>query len=255
MKPELLSVLIVDDEPEARDLLTIILDRMEGIEITAAAEGVDDAYSKILKKKPDLILLDIQMPKKDGFELVKMTNSLKMDIGYIFVTAYDHYALKALRSSAFDYLLKPADPDELEKAIRRFRSETKKGSIRDQLQQLLTDLGNRSRLKIRTRTGFIIIDPDEITHCRAGGNYTDVHLCSGRTETITNNLGNFMESLPRGSFFRISRSVMINLKYLSQVDNRSGTCRLKDSTPVLLKVARNHRKELERICNELNIQG
>ena len=255
MKPELITVLIVDDEPEARDLMSMILNRMEGIKITGTAEGVDDAFRQIVRQKPDLVLLDIQMPKKDGFELVKLTNSLKMGIGYIFVTAYNQYAIQALRSSAFDYLLKPAAPDELERAIKRFRLEVKRETLHEQLQKLLMDLGSRRRIKVRTRTGFIIIDPDKITYCRAAGNYTDVHLSGGRTETITNNLGNFMESIPQGSFFRISRSVMINLKYLSQVDNRSGTCRLKNSTPTVLKVARNRRSELENICASLNIPG
>jgi len=243
-----ISILIVDDEPEARDLLNILLDRITGVAVIGTAEGVDKAYSQILNKQPDLVLLDIQMPQKNGFELVKMVHDKQLPTGFIFVTAYDEYAIEAIRVSAFDYLLKPVDIDELKKSVARFRDHLMMGDVRHQIGEMLQGLNRKPALKVNTRTGFILIKPDEVVHCVAAGNYTEVHLVKNRVETITSNLGSFVELLGDQSFFRISRSAMINLSYLIRVDYKSGTCRLRGDSDIELKVARNRRQELDRVC-------
>lgn len=242
-----ISILIVDDEPEARDLLNILLDRIGGVEVVGTAEGVDEAFIQILKKQPNLVLLDIQMPQKNGFELVRMVHDKQLPTGFIFVTAYEEYAIEAIRVSAFDYLLKPVDIDELNKSVIRFRDHLMMGDIRHQLGEMLQGLSRKSSIKVNTRTGFILINPDEVVHCVAAGNYTEVHLVKNRVETITSNLGSFMELLAGKSFFRISRSAMINLDYLIRVDYKSGTCRLRGESDIELKVARNRRKELDQV--------
>jgi two-component system LytT family response regulator len=248
MTEPIISILIVDDEPEARDLLTMILDRIEGVLVIGTAESVNEAYQKTLSLKPGLILLDIQMPGKDGFELVRMINELQMDSGFVFVTAYDKYAIRAIRASAFDYLLKPVDPDELEMVIDRFREEYHRNNIHSRITELLTNLGKSKRIKVNTRTGFIIIDTDEILYCKAAGNYTEVYLVSGRKEIVTSNLGNFMDQVMEENFFRISRSVLINLSYLTQVDNKKGTCTIKCNTAIVLRIARSRRMQLNKLC-------
>lgn len=248
MSRQNISILIVDDEPEARDLLSMLLDRVGGVELAGTADGVDPAFELILRKEPDLVLLDIQMPVKNGFDLVKMVHDANLSPGFIFVTAYDEYAIEAIRSSAFDYLLKPVDTDELQKSIGRFREQLEVSDVKQQLGEMLAGLGKKSRIKVNTRTGFILINPEEIIHCMASGNYTEVHMVNERVETITCNLGSFMEQLPGDIFFRISRSGMINLNYLTRVDYKSGTCRLKGDSDIELKVARNRRQELDKVC-------
>ena len=248
MSRQNISILIVDDEPEARDLLSMLLDRIGGIELAGTADGVDLAFEQILSKEPDLVLLDIQMPVKNGFELVRMVHEANLSPGFIFVTAFDKYAIEAIRSSAFDYLLKPVDTDELQTSLCRFRDQMEVSDVKQQLGEMLDGLGKKSRIKVNTRTGFILINPEEIIHCMASGNYTEVHLVNQRVETITCNLGSFMEQLPGNIFFRISRSGMINLNYLTRVDYKSGTCRLKGSPDIELKVARNRRQELDEVC-------
>ncbi len=248
MSRQNISILIVDDEPEARDLLSMLLERIGGIELTGMADCVDEAFKLILTDQPDLVLLDIQMPEKNGFELVRLVHAANLNTGFIFVTAYDEYAIEAIRSSAFDYLLKPVDPDELRKSISRYIDLLEENDIKQQLGEMLQKMGRKARVKVNTRTGFILIDPEEVIHCVAAGNYTEIHLVNSRVETITSNLGSFMEQLPAKSFFRISRSGMINLDYLTRVDYKSGTCRLKADSDIELKVARNRRKELEKVC-------
>jgi two-component system LytT family response regulator len=241
-----ISILVVDDEPEARDLLLTLLEHAGGVELAGTAEGVDEAFEQIVSKNPDLVLLDIQMPVKNGFELVRMVHEEGLDTGFIFVTAYEEYAIEAIRSSAFDYLLKPVDLAELQKTISRFKDQFKGNDIRHQLGKILQVLARESRIKVNTRTGFILINPEEVVHCCAAGNYTEVHLVNRRKEILTSNLGKFMELLPPGKFFRISRSGMININYLIRVDHKAGTCRLKGDPEIELKVARQRRYELDK---------
>ena len=248
MSRKTISILIVDDEPEARDLLSMLLDNLVGIELAGTADGVDEAFEQILIKKPDLVLLDIQMPVKNGFDLVRMVHEADLSPGIIFVTAYDEYAIEAVRASAFDYLLKPVDTDELHKSLMRFSSQIEKRDMKLLLGEMLQGLGRKSRIKVNTRTGFILINPDEVIHCVAAGNYTDVYMVNNRMETITCNLGSFKDQLPAENFFRISRSGMINLNFLTRVDYKAGTCRLRSDPDIELNVSRNRRKALDAVC-------
>ena len=245
MKHDTLSVLVVDDEPEARDLLTILLGRIEGVTVAGYADNVDHALLQVARKSPDLILLDIQMPEKNGFDLVHQIRKLGGEPGYIFVTAYDQYAIRAVRESAFDYLLKPVDPGELEGAIARYRLELEKKSRKRMVDDLLAGLGMGKRLKLNTRTGFMVIDPHDIVCCIADGNYTEIPLADGRRETVSINLGKLERELSESNFFRISRSALIGLKYLTYVENRTGLCRLSGASPIELKVVRNRLGKLE----------
>lgn len=247
MKEENISILIVDDEPEARDLLTILLDRIEGVNLAGEAANVDEALLMVEEREPDLILLDIQMPGKSGFELVSKLYEMRKDTGYIFVTAHDEYAIRAIGASAFDYLLKPVDPEELARAIERFRVEWKQKVLNERIDALLSGLGIGKRLKLNTRTGFMVIDPGDIIYCMADGNYTEIVMANERHEIISSNLGSMVKELDDADFFRISRSALINLRYLTHVDNKSGICRLQSESVMELKVARNRLRRLEGV--------
>ena len=247
MKNDTISILIVDDEPEARDLLGMLLERIENVGITGKAESVEDAMLQVVGSEPDLILLDIQMPGSSGFELVSQLKQLGKSIGFIFVTAYDEYAIQAVRAAAFDYLLKPVDPAELATAISRFREEREQQLLRDQIDLLLNNLGMGKRLKLNTRTGFMVIDPRDIVCCTADGNYTEIVLASERREIISSNLGSMERELDGNGFFRVSRSALINLRYLTYVCNKTGTCRVQGKSVMELKVARNRLGKLEGV--------
>ena len=247
MNEEKISILIVDDEPEARDLLSILLGRIEGVNVAGEAENVENALLLVEKKEPDLILLDIQMPGKSGFELVSQLHEMRKDTGYIFITAHDEYAIRAVGASAFDYLLKPVDPEELARAIERFRVEWKQKLLNDHIDALLSDLGIGKRLKLNTRTGFLVIDPRDIIYCMADGNYTEIVFANERREIISSNLGSMEKELSDDGFFRVSRSALINLRYLTHVDTKSGFCRLQAESVMEVKVARNRLGKLEGV--------
>lgn len=224
----LLKILIVDDEPEARELLKFILREEDGLSVVGMAGNVDDAVKMLKETLPDLVFLDIQMPDKDGFHFVELVNNSGYEPGIIFVTAFDNYAIQAIRNSVFDYILKPVRREELVDAIERFRNRAVHVQNRDLVNLMEVLKGNGPvKVKLNTRSGYILIHPPEVVYCKADGNYTDILLSNGTREVTTQNLGAIEERLNAGTFFRASRSYLVNLKYLARVDRKSCLCILE----------------------------
>ncbi len=225
---EVLKILLVDDEPEARELLKYMLMRNSGVSVVGAAGTVDEAVKLMRSEHPHLVFLDIQMPEKDGFHFIEQVQHSGEDPGIIFVTAFEHYAIQAIRNSVFDYILKPVHQEELDNAIERYRIRGRKAHEQD-LQQLVEALrGNGpSKIKLNTRSGYVLIDPSEVVYCQADGNYTHINLTRGSSEVVTQNLGVIEEMLEGSSFFRASRSYLLNLKYLTRVERKSCNCFLE----------------------------
>ena len=225
---EVLKILLVDDEPEALELLSYILAGKEGVRVVGTAGTVDVAVELMQKEDPDLVLLDIQMPEKDGFHFIEQVHGSGKNPGIIFVTAFEHYAIQAIRNSVFDYILKPVHQGELDSAIERYRKRGRESRDQD-LKQLMHALRDNGpiRIKLNTRSGYVLIDPTEVVYCQADGNYTHLHLARGGSELITQNLGAIEEMLDGNSFFRASRSYLLNLKYLTRVERKSCNCYLE----------------------------
>jgi len=225
---DILKILVVDDEPEARELLKYMLMVNKGISVVGIAGHVDEAIKLMNSEGPDLVLLDIQMPEKDGFHFIEEVQKSAYDPGIIFVTAYEHYAIQAIRNSVFDYILKPVHQEELNSAIDRFRIKGRRVQEQD-LQKLAKALqaNGPARMKLNTRSGYVLIDPSEVVYCQADGNYTHIQLARGVSEIATQNLGSIEEILNGSTFFRASRSYLLNLKYLSRVERKSCICVLE----------------------------
>lgn len=244
-----LSLIIIDDERSARDLLIELLSDMPAVTILGEAGSVDEALPMILKSRPDLLLLDIQMPNKDGFVLVEKLLQHGVNVEVIFVTAYEKYAIRAIKSSAFDYLLKPVKKVDLVASLAKFSEKVHSERMNDRFSQLIYQLNEKKKLKFRNRTGFTVVDPDEILFCRADSNYTLIELDSGKRLTISINLGKVEEILPRLCFSRISRSVIVNLHYLAAVDRKNMTCEIVNQSRHTLHVSKKYLKELEKDCD------
>ena len=221
-----ISAVIVDDEEDARDILERQLNRVGDINISGKASNVDEALDMIIKLNPDIVFLDIQMPEKDGFELVKELKKFNIKTTVIFVTAHNEYAINAVKIAAFDYLLKPVVFDELKEAIFRFRCEKKQESDESKIDVLLETLGKQGKICFNTRTGYIYISPEEIVFCQADVNYTEINFSQSRKEVVTVNIGKVEELLNQSKFFRISRSHLINTDYLVKADRKTKTCEL-----------------------------
>lgn len=242
-----LNALIVDDEENARILLTKLLEETSYFNEIRSAESVDGANSELRQFDPDIIFLDIKMPGRDGFSFIEDLPNDYKKYKIVFVTAYDQYALKAIKNQAFDYLLKPLNRKELKQCLERFIEERKEDSGNSSLVRMVEVGGKITRIRVNTRSGTLFINPSDILFCKAEGNYTMVmagkkqHLCSM-------NLGKLEELLPKNGFIRVGRSYIINFEYITMLDRKESTLLLvKGSESVTVKIPRQHLKDLDII--------
>jgi two-component system LytT family response regulator len=241
-------VLIVDDEEESRNLLERLLCRLPGIEVVGKAKSADEAIEQVLNCQPDLIFLDVQMPEKSGFHLVEYLRKYLLEQKVVFVTAHADFAINALKVSAFDYLLKPVIMNELSDTLLRFKAERVRAWNQKKTEQIQIKSGHPDKIKFNTRTGYILVSPNDVMYCKADVNYTDIYYSTNKRETITLNLGKLEEIFTPYSFYRISRSILINKNYLAKADRQKKNCVLyKDGESITLEIPPCHIRELERI--------
>jgi len=244
------KVLIVDDEERAQVLLERLLNRIPDIEVCGKASSVDEALEIIANNEPNLIFLDVQMPEKNGFQLVDYFKKFSMNIKVIFVTAHAEFAIDALKVSAFDYLLKPVMMDQLRETMLRYKAEKRLISQQKKVDKLLEIIDKPGKIKFNTRTGYILVTPGEIMYCEADVNYTNIYFGRENKEIVTINLGRIEGLLTPYSFYRISRSILINTSFLKKADRQKKKCLLvKADEKVLLDIPPNHIRELEKLID------
>jgi len=216
-----LKAVIVEDEPESLQLLSNLIAANGYVTVTGSTSDPQKAIDLIIAIKPDLLFLDIKMPGKSGFEVLddlKHFNFVKPYI--VFTTAFDEFAIKAFEYSAFDYLLKPVEPQRLNDSI--LRCIDAKNSGKNQNTEIL--LNSYKKLMFRSLAGIVFIDPADIIYVEAAGNYSVFHLNNHSKETVTTLLGKIEDMLPTEKFFRISRSFIINTGYLKKIDSKRLQC-------------------------------
>jgi two-component system LytT family response regulator len=238
-----LSALIVDDEESARRLMVKLLEETMYFSDIRLAQSVDSAIIELSSFNPDLIFLDIKMPGKYGIEFVNELHFVDGKPGIVFVTAYDQYAIQAIKIQAFDYLLKPVNRKELKECIEKYIG------IQDELPSQSPQKSEVpkkiSRIKVNTRTGTVFINPSIILYCKAEGNYTTI--CTGEKEYLCSlNLGKLQEQLSSSAFIRIGRSLIINFEYITLLDRKKSSITLvRDNESVVVKVPHQHLKDLD----------
>tara|TARA_R100001369_G_scaffold36196_1_gene61538 strand:+ start:35760 stop:36512 length:753 start_codon:yes stop_codon:yes gene_type:complete len=214
----MIKAVIIDDEINAQSLLEKTLNRYfpNKFNIVEKCNSVDSGVLAIKKYEPDLVFLDIQMPEKNGFELFKYFECIKFEV--IFTTAYNQFAIKAIKRSALDYLLKPINHLDLSEAIKRFENRNKGNFAHKKLSLLLENLNvndqNVSKIAFPTLEGFELIHSNQILYCKAESNYCCIKKIDGITKTITKTLKYVEEILPATSFIRIHKTYVINLNYI-----------------------------------------
>lgn len=240
-----LNALIIDDEENARILLARLLEETFLFNEIRLTESVDGAYSELINFIPDIIFLDIKMPGKDGFRFIKDMPDTSRKLKIVFVTAYDQYAIKAIKNQAFDYLLKPINRKELKECIVRFIETREENSGRK--EAVKTENSRIARIRVNTRTGTLFINPADILFCKAEGNYTSV--CTGKKHYLCSlNLGKVLELLPKTGFLRIGRSHIINFEHITMLDRKECSILLtRDNESVKVQIPRQHLKDLDNL--------
>lgn len=212
-----MRAVIIDDEQNVRSHLKNLLAKYcRQVELIGEASNADTGADLILSCKPDLVLLDIQMPKGTGFDMLASLGSYEFDV--IFVTGYDHYALQAVKCSALDYLLKPVKPEELISAVGRAERKQKNSQTALQITNLM-DLvqyphKKDHRIVLNSTKGMQFVNPYEIIRCEADDNYTNVFLEDGRKIISTQVLRFHEELLSDFGFIRPHHSYLVNRKQI-----------------------------------------
>jgi len=229
----MITAIIIDDEAKGRLALRQKL-QSYCPEVKILEEAVDgmEAIPLIEKHQPQLIFLDIEMPRMNGFEMLNAIN--KKDFHIIFTTAYDQYAIKAIKYAAFDYLLKPVDIEELKNCIAKINT-TKNDQTKNQIELLQQNIRNPKRqlnkLAIPTLEGLLFFDINDIIHLEANSNYTIIHLSNKTKITASKTLKEFEELLPENIFFRTHHSYLINLNYIKKyIKGDGGQIELQNGT-------------------------
>jgi two-component system, LytTR family, response regulator len=231
----MLTVIIIDDEAKGRMALREKLTTYcPQIKIVAEADNGKDALVLIETHKPQLIFLDIEMPRMNGFDMLNKVPDKNFHI--IFTTAYDQYAIKAIKYAAFDYLLKPIDIEELITAISKValteNNQTKKQA--EVLQQNMQHPKKQlNKLAIATLDGLMFYDINDIVHLEANSNYTYIYLVNKTKITASKTLKEFEELLPDDIFFRTHHSHLINLNFIKRyIKGDGGQIELQNGTYV-----------------------
>jgi len=221
--PRTIRALIADDEPLARERMRSLLGAEQDIEIVGEARDGVETVEAILSQSPDLVFLDVHMPKLDGFEVIQTVGPDRMP-AVVFVTAYDQHALRAFEVQALDYLLKPFDSERFQGALRRVRRQIdsrETGDIGQRLLALVRDLRPASqsrtdRLVVKSGGRLYFLRADEIDWIEAAGNYVRLHV--GAEGHLLRETMNSIESrLNPEIFFRIHRSHIVNIERIKEL--------------------------------------
>lgn len=248
---ESLRVLIVDDEAPARRDIRRMLNKMSRIHIAGEAPDGLAAVEMIEKTHPDVVLLDIQMPGLDGFQVIEKLEHLEEKPAVIFITAYDQYAVRAFEVHAVDYLLKPVEEERLVEAIERMRRIVQGLERRSDLESLLRTIsGGPKRIPVRKDTGHVMVSEDDILYAALAAG--DVVVVTGEMEGATNfrSLEKLMQELTPGKFVRAHRSHIVNLQKIHEITPHLGgsyRLRLGGADGPVIPLSRAQARELRKL--------
>ena len=246
-----LTAIIVDDEKSSREVLTNLIESFfKEIELLGEAENVDDAFKLIHTKKPQLVFLDIQMPRQSGFNLLKKFEELPFEV--IFVTSYDQYAINAIKFSALDYLLKPVEVKDLKETISRAKkSIALKTKSNVQIVNLLRNLeidAKGKQIAVHAGEKVKLLNEKDIVFIEADGRYSIITTTTNERFTTPKYLKDFEEYLGSESdLIRIHKSAMINVKHIKEY-SKGEPCTIEMINGTEFEVARRKKVEiLERV--------
>lgn len=211
----MIKALIIDDEEDAREVLKMSLKKYcPEVTILALCESPEIGLEKIDELQPDLVFLDVQMPQLSGFDLLERLTEINFDV--IFVTAYDRYAIKAIKFSALDFLLKPIDVDELVTAVQKVKEKNTKFKFKSLLNNIKYGSEKLERLAIPSDNEIIIQKVSDIIYCKADSNYTMLHLVDNKKIIVSKTLKEFENILPETDFCRIHHATLVNIAHVTK---------------------------------------
>ena len=241
----MIKCILVDDEKNALEMMEWLLKTYcPQVEIVAMCNSAEQGIEAINSFKPDVVFLDIEMPKMNGFDMLEQFDKLFFDV--VFCTAYDQFAIKAFKYAALNYLLKPVDPDDLKVTIERIE-ERKNVPTREQFDLLLQNIHQPAkstphRIALTTGDGLVFVSTQDIIYCEAESNYTHVILSGGRKILVSKVLKEIDEALSGPDFYRVHSSFLININRIKKFIRGDGGYIVMDND-ASINISRNRRQE------------
>jgi two-component system LytT family response regulator len=217
--------LIIEDEQKSREMLAMLIEQnCPQLQIVGLAKNVNEGAEMIKSLKPELVFLDIQMPDGTGFDLLEQVQDKKFEI--IFTTATDKHALRAIKYSACDYLLKPIDIDELKLAVEKVSQKKNTSPTMENLQFLIQHLkkadDNFQKITLPTGNAYEIINIKDIIRCEADASYTHFFLAGGKKLMVSASLKHYEDLLPESEFIRVHHQHLINMSHVTRYLKQDG---------------------------------
>src|SRR5687767_8707003 len=241
----MIRCILVDDEKNALEMMEwLIKTYCPSVEIVEMCNSAEQGIEAINKYKPDVVFLDIEMPRMNGFDMLEQFDKLFFDV--VFCTAYDQFAIRAFKYSALNYLLKPVDPEDLKETIRRVE-ERKTAPSKEQIELLFQNIKQTvkptaQRIALTTGDGMIFVPTHDILYCQAESNYTSVVLAGGKKIVVSKVLKEIDEALSGPDFFRVHNSYLINLNHIKKyVRGEGGYIIMEDGANI--SISRSRRQE------------
>jgi len=237
----MIRTLIIEDEPAVRKEIEFLVSQEEELNFLGAAASVKDALILIRTTNPELVLMDIQLTDGTAFDILEQLNEIKFKI--IFITAYNHFAIKAIKYGSLDYLLKPLDENELKQAVEKMVLQRTDLALQDQKLQFIRSNhqpGERtmeSRIVLTTQESLQVIQLKDIVYCQSEGGYTWFFLANGEKILISKPLKFYDELLPEDCFLRPHQSYLVNIMYVDKY-LKVGDLILKDKTEIPVSTRR-----------------
>ncbi|AWV98118.1 LytR/AlgR family response regulator transcription factor [Arcticibacterium luteifluviistationis] len=214
------TCVLIDDENRSIDTLKTIIENFldEDLKILGTANSAKEGYQLILKTKPQIVFLDIEMPHQTGFDMLELFE--KIDFEVIFTTGFDQYAITAIKFSALDYLLKPINIGELQlavtKAVERFNSKSSANQIQNLLDNIKSPKDSTNKIPLPVMNGLEMVQVGQIVNCEASQDYTIITLAGGKQVLVSRSIKYFEELLTDYNFFRTHHSHLVNKEYIKK---------------------------------------
>ncbi|AUC83149.1 LytTR family DNA-binding domain-containing protein [Lacinutrix sp. Bg11-31] len=238
-----IKTILVDDERKAIAILKNKLERLcPDIEIIAETQNPKEGIDLIKELKPDLVFMDIAMPELSGFDVLKQFE--KPDFEIIFATAFDNYAIEAIKHCAIGYLVKPVDNNDLVEAVNNAKHNIEEKTALIKNKQLIENLGvqtfQKKKIIVPSIEGLEFVKIEDVIHCEGETGYTKIHLRNGKPLLSSNSIGHFSKMLENNDFYLVHKSHLINLSYIEKYLNE-GYVVLSGNTKI--PVSRNRRQQ------------
>jgi two-component system LytT family response regulator len=248
----MIRCIIIDDERNALEMMEWLLKTYcPQVEIVDMCSSAQQGIESINAHKPDVVFLDIEMPRMNGFDMLEQFDKLFFDV--VFCTAYDQFAIKAFKYSALNYLLKPIDPDDLKSTVARIE-ERKSVPSKEQFQLLLQNINQPAkstpqRIALTTNDGMIFVPTTDILYCEAESNYTKVVLANGKKVVVSKVLKDIDEALSGPDFCRVHSSFLINVNRIKKYVRGDGGYLIMDDD-ANISISRNRRQEFMELFSK-----